>query len=96
MMFALWIAVTRLRPWGLVLEAGVQVLRVLAHDDEIDVGEAALDARQVADRPQVRVQVERLPEPDVDAGEALRDRRGDRSFERHPVAADRIQQFHRQ
>ena len=56
----------------LVLEPGVEVLGVLADDDQVDVLEAARDARQVLHRPQVRVEVERLAQPDVDAGEALR------------------------
>ena len=47
----------------LVLEAGVQVLGVLADDDHVDVVEPALDARQVAHRAQVRVEVERLAQP---------------------------------
>ena len=97
-MFALWIAVTRLRPkrarvlegeprdarrgllgddlealddarHDLVLEPGVEVLGVLADDDEVDALEPALDAGQVLHRPQVGVEIERLAQPDVDARE---------------------------
>ena len=56
----------------LVLEAGVEILGVLAHDDQVDALEARVDAGQVPDRPQVRVQIERLAQPDVHAREALR------------------------
>ena len=54
------------------------------------------DAGQVPDRPQVRVEVERLAQPDVDAGEALADRRRHRSLQRDLVAADRVEQLGRQ
>ena len=42
-------------------------------------------ARQVPHRPQVRVEIERLAQPDVDAREALADRRRHRAFERDLV-----------
>ena len=45
--------------------------------------------REIRDRPKVGVQVERLPQPDVDAGKAFADGRRDRSLQRHFVAADR-------
>src|SRR5581483_9412384 len=51
----------------LVLDAGVEVLRVLADDDEIDACERRAHAGERADRAHVRVEVERLPERDVDA-----------------------------
>ena len=69
----------------LVLEAGVEVLGVLAHDDEVDACVARRHRRQVPDRPQVGVEVERLAQADVDAGEALADRRRDRPLERDLV-----------
>ena len=80
----------------LVLEPGVQVFGVLADDDDVDVGEAALHARQIADRPQVRVEIQRLAQPDVDAREALRDRRCHRPLQRNPVRPDRVEQRHGQ
>ena len=55
-------------------------------------GEAALHAGQVPHRPQVRVEIERLAQADVDAGEALADRRRDRALERDLVALDRVEQ----
>ena len=55
----------------LVLEAGVQVLGVLADDDEIDALEARRHARQVPHRPQVGVEIQRLAQADVHAREPL-------------------------
>ena len=80
----------------LVLEPGVEILGVLADDDQVDVGEAARDARQVPHRPEVGVEVERLAQPDVDAGEAFADRRRDRPLQRDLVALDRVEQRRRQ
>ena len=80
----------------LVLEAGVEILGVLADDDQIDVLEAARHAGEVAHRAQVGVEVERLAQPDVDAGEALADRRRHRPLQRHLVRPDRVEQRHRQ
>ena len=72
---------------------GIQVLGVLTHDDEIDVREPARDARQVPDRPEVRVEVERLAQAHVDAGDAFGDRCRHRALERHFVAFDRVEQL---
>ena len=55
-----------------------------------------VDARQVPHRAQVRVQVERLAQADVDAGDALGDRRRHRPLQRDLVALDRVEQLHRQ
>ena len=74
-----------------VLDAGVQVLGVLADDHEVDVLVARVEPLHRAGRAQVGVQVERLAERDVDAPEALADRRRDRSLERDLVAPDRLE-----
>ena len=74
-----------------VLDAGVEVLGVLADDHEVDVLVARLEALDRARRAEVRVQPERLAERDVDAPEALPDRRRDRALEGDPVAADRLE-----
>ncbi len=71
---------------------GVEILGVLADDDEIDALKAARHAVDVLDRPQVGVQIERLPQPDVDAGEPFADGRRDRALERDLVLADRVEQ----
>ena len=57
---------------------------------------AARDARQVLDRPQVGVEIERLAQPDVHAGEAFADRRRHRPLQRDLVALDRVEQLRRQ
>ena len=50
----------------LVLETAVEILRVFADDDDVDVLEARDDVRHRLHRPQIGVEVERLPQPDVD------------------------------
>ena len=74
-----------------VLDARVEVLGVLADDDEVDVVEAADDALHRAGRAQVRVQAERLAERHVDAAEALPHRRRDRALDGDLVAPDRLE-----
>ena len=54
-----------------VLEPRIEILGVLAHDDQVDALEPRVDAGQVPDRPQVRVQIQRLAQADVDAREPL-------------------------
>jgi len=79
-----------------VLESGVQILGVLAHDDEIDAGESRGDAGQVGDRPDIGKEVELLAQRDVDARKALADRSGARSLEGDRVTRDRVEQIARQ
>ena len=74
-----------------VLDARVEVLGVLAHDHEVDVLVARLDALEGPRGPEVRVQAEHLAERDVDAAEAAADGRRDRALERDPVAAHRLE-----
>ena len=64
-----------------VLEPGVQVFGVLADDHQVDVGKPRGDAGQVAHGTEIGVQVQRLAQTDVDAGEAFRNRRGHRTLE---------------
>jgi hypothetical protein len=82
--------------YDLMLEAGIQIFSVLAHDDEVDRLKSGRDARQIPDRSQICVQVERFAKPDVDTGESVRDRRGDRSLQRDLVATNRVDQLDRQ
>ena len=51
-----------------------------------------VDAGQIPNRPQVGVEIQRLAQPDVHAGEPLRDRRRHRSLERDLVPPDRVEQ----
>ena len=80
----------------LMFEPGVEILGVLADDDQVHVGEAALHARKILHRPEIGVEVERLAQADVDAGEAFRDRGRDRALQCNLVAADRVEQRHRE
>ena len=75
-----------------VLEPRVEVLGVLADDDEIDILEARPDMRQVGDRTQVCVQIQRLPQADVHARKPFADRRRHGPFERDSVAPDGLEQ----
>ena len=79
-----------------MLDAGVQVLGVLADDHEVDVLVAGLEALDGASGPEVRVQAERLAQRDVDAPEALADRRRDRPLEGDLVAPDRLEDVFRE
>jgi hypothetical protein len=76
-----------------VLQAGVQVFRVLPHDHEVHTLKSCVDARQIPHRAQIRIQVQRLAEAHVHAREAGADRRGDRSFQRDLVPADGVDQL---
>ena len=86
----------RLRRALLELDAGVEVLGVLAHDDQVDVVEAAADARIALARAHLRVQVELLAQRDVDRAEAAADRRRDRPLQRDAGLADRVEDVGRQ
>jgi hypothetical protein len=71
-----------------VLDAGVQVLGVLADDDQVDVGVARLDAGHAAGRAHVGIELQSQPQPHVHAAKAGADRGRDRSLDRHPVATN--------
>ena len=74
---------------GLVLDPGVEVLGVLADDDEVDVVVAGAHARVRLARPQAGVEPELVAQRDVDRAEAGADRRRDRALERDLVRLDR-------
>ncbi len=74
-----------------VFEPRVEVFGVLADEDQVDALEARGDPGQRAHRPDAGVQVEGLAQGDVGGAEALADGRRDRSLERHPAAADRLE-----
>src|SRR6185369_13087959 len=78
------------------LESGVQTLRVLTHDHEIEFRVTTRHVRQGAHRPQVRIQIQRLTQADVDGSKTLADGRGDGTLQRHLVAHDGIEQLARQ
>ena len=74
-----------------VLDAGVEVLGVLADDHEVDVLVARVEPAHRARRTQVRVQPQLLAERDVGAPEPPADGRGDRALEGYLVALDRLE-----
>src|SRR5207237_9574035 len=63
-----------------VLDPRVQVLRVLADDDQVDVVEAGAHAGVGLAGAHLRVEVELLPQGDVDGAEAAADRGSDRAL----------------
>src|SRR5438270_10141057 len=73
----------------LKLDARIDVVGVLAHDDEVEVAAQVASTSVSLDRPDQGVEVEGLAERDVDAAEAAADGRRDRSLQRDLVLADR-------
>src|SRR5690606_35803748 len=75
------------------LDARVDVLRVLAEDHHVDVPgplHRARDVGEPADGTQADVQVELLPERDVEGADALAHRRGERAFDADQVLPVRL------
>ena len=86
----------RVRRALLVLDPGVEVLGVLADDDQVDVLEARPDAGIGLARADLRVEVEALAQGDVDGAEAAADRGRDRPLERDAGLADGVEDVVRQ
>ncbi len=74
-----------------VLDAGVEILRVLADDHEVDVVVARLQALDRPRRTEICVQAKGLAKGDVDAPEAAPNRGRDRALEGDLVPADRLE-----
>ena len=74
-----------------VLDAGVEVLGVLAHDHQVDALVAAPHPLDGARRAQAGVEVELLAQGDVDAAKAGADRGGDGPLDGDLVAPHRLQ-----
>ena len=74
---------------GFVLDARVEVLRVLAHDDEVDILVPRAHPFVRLARAQAGVQPELVAQRDVDRAEAGADRRGDRPLQGHAVRLHR-------
>ncbi len=74
-----------------VLDAGVEVLSVLADDDQVHGVISGLEARDGPDRAQVGVQAEGLAEGHVHRPEAFSDRRRDGALDRDLVAQNRVE-----
>ena len=81
----------------LVLDAGVEIFGVLAHDDQVDVvGSGSARRVALASGATCGVQVELLAQRDVDRAEAAADRGRDRALERDPGLADRVEDVGRE
>ena len=75
-----------------MLQAGIEVFRVLPDDDQVHVPEPGLDSRQIPDGAKIGVKPQPLSQADVDAGEPPGDGRGNGPLEGHPVLANGLQQ----
>ena len=75
----------------LELDAGVEVLGVLAHDHDVGLGEARAHALVGLAGPDARVEVELLAQQHVDRAKARADRRGGRALDADLGALDRVQ-----
>ena len=73
------------------LDACVEVLGVLADDDQVDVLVARADARIALAGANLGVEVERRAEADVHAAEAAADRGRDRPLQRGSALPDRLE-----
>ena len=76
----------------LMLDSRVQVLRILAHHDQIDLVERRMHSGEVHRRPHVGVEVEGAPQMHVDRAPAFRHPRLERPLERDPRAFERFDQ----
>ena len=74
-----------------MLKTGVQVFGVLADHDQVDVREPRLYAGQAEHGPEVRVELERPADLDVDRGKATANWCADRTLERHAISYDRVE-----
>ena len=73
-----------------VFEGDVEAFEVFAHQDQVDIVEAAARDQRLRGA-KVGVKQELFPQPDVDGAEAAADRRCQRAFQRQLVAADAVQ-----
>ncbi len=79
--------------YDFMFDTRIKPLGIFAHDDEIDVFIARLDARKILDGPEVSVKVEALAQFDINAREALPHRSRHRSFEGNLVALKGVHEF---
>ena len=71
-----------------MLEAGIEVLGVFAHDDDVHVLEARLHAGEVLHGAKIGKEIEGLAQADVNARRALGDGGGHGAFQSDAVAAN--------
>src|SRR3954452_2086914 len=78
-----------------MFNSGIESLRILSKNDQVNIGITRWDVRQISDRPEVRIKLELLPQCDIDTGEPTAYGRCDRPFKGHAIAVDRIEKFFR-
>ncbi len=81
------------------LDAGVDVLGVLPEDDDVHqlrMRDGRGRAGEVADRPHAGIEIEHLPQRDVEAADAAAHRRRQRPLDRDLVGADGFERVVRQ
>jgi hypothetical protein len=76
-----------------VLQADIFALSVFADDDEVDARVTGVKAGEIFDGAEVGVELELLPQRDVDGGKAAANRRGDRPLECDGGAFDGLVEF---
>src|SRR5207253_5556689 len=74
-----------------VLESGIEPLGVFADYNKVDILERDLNARQRMHRPHTGIEVESLPQADINRAKAHSDRGRARSLERHAILADQLE-----
>src|SRR5690242_3146655 len=74
-----------------VLQTRIQILCVLTHNDQIELGISTRHIRQCAHRTQVCVKVQCLAQSNIDRSKTFADWRRDWSLERDLVAEDGIE-----
>ena len=76
-----------------MLDAGVKVLGILAHDHEVDIFEPRGDAGKALRRTDIRIQVQLAAQVNIDRAIALADLRFERTFERDARLPQRFEQL---
>src|SRR6185503_18091352 len=79
-----------------MFQTRIQTLRVLTNDDQIELRITTRHIRQRTHRTQVRIKIQRLAQSDIDRSKTFSNRRRDRTFERHLVTLNRIEQLLRE
>src|SRR5437899_3107343 len=78
-----------------VLKPGIKSLGIFPDNDQINVGIASGDMRQVTNGAKIRVKLEALAQFDIDTGEPATNRRSHRTLQSNSRALDRFDQLSR-
>src|SRR2546422_303225 len=76
-----------------MLQARIEILGVLTHDDNVDIVKTGFDSRQVLDGSEIGIEIQSLSQSHVDTGKSPSDGRRNGTFDSHVIAVNRIQQF---